>query len=60
MCNSVSLCCDHGSSNAVYLGIRYKKTELTGIEVTAGPGGRFLEFTRLGLQLFGGVLWLKK
>ncbi len=38
----------HGSSNAFYLGVRYKKKpDLTDIEVMAGDGKRLLKYMEL-------------
>ena len=50
----MALRCAHGSTNAVYLGIRYKKTELTDIEVIGGVGKRLPEFMELAQLLLGG------
>ena len=52
--------CAHCSTNAVYLGIRYKKKpELTDIEVTAGPGARLQKYMEFQQQQLEGGLWLR-
>ena len=57
----VALCRAYGSSNAFYLGVRYKKrTELTGIEVMAGAGKRLQLFIMSPRQQLEGGLYLNK
>ena len=40
--------------------VRLEKEELTDLKVTAGPGGRSLEFMGLVPQQLGAGLWLNK
>ena len=59
MRNGMALSCAFGSSKNFHLGVRYKKKELTDIEVMAGVGKRLLEYMELVQLLLGGGLWLK-
>ena len=57
----MALCCANGSTNAVYLGVRYKENKnLTGIDVTAGVGKRLQLFIMSPRQQLEGGLYLNK
>ena len=60
MRNGMALCCANGSTNAVYLGVRYKKKpESTNIEVTAGDGKESLLSMEFQQQQLEGSLLLR-